>query len=117
MSATRKLDQIGRPPKWYRGFSAVVCFSNDGVISHEVRNWLLMAKSRVVSRVIPCDFRGGRNSIGAGFTYFTTNAPYSSITPPEVCDSSDHAAHYHILGIKFGTSSMTLNVAGYRIRK
>jgi hypothetical protein len=32
--------------------------------------------------------------------HHSTIAPYPSITaPPEVCDSPDHAAQYHILGL------------------
>jgi hypothetical protein len=67
------------------------------------------AEPLVQSRATSCEIRGGPSDTEAGvFSYFirfppvshhATIAPHSSATPPpEMCDSPDHAAHYHILG-------------------
>jgi hypothetical protein len=63
-------------------------------------------RTRVTSREIHC----GRNGIGVGISrIFLGFPPLIIITPllhnpfiappPEVCDSPDHAAQYHILGL------------------
>jgi hypothetical protein len=46
-----------------------------------------------------------------------TLTPYSSVTSPfEVC-AANQAAHYHIVCLKLGASSLTQHLAGYRVRK
>jgi hypothetical protein len=48
--------------------------------------------------------------------HFSTSS-FSYITALEVIDSPDQAAHYHILSLKFGTSSLNRHLTGYTVRK
>jgi hypothetical protein len=45
------------------------------------------------------------------FTVFLFFNIYKRLQPHEVCDSSEQAAHYHILGPKLGASYMTWHLA------
>jgi hypothetical protein len=68
------------------------------------------------------------NGTGTGFSpspsafpcrYHYTISPlrHSHLSPPhEVCDSADQAAHYHTLGPKLGTLSLTWPMAVTRER-
>jgi hypothetical protein len=43
---------------------------------------------------------------------------HTHLSPPcKMCYSHNKSAHCPILGLKFGTSSLTWNLAGYRVRK
>jgi hypothetical protein len=44
-----------------------------------------------------------------GFPLLIILSPFlhTHLSPHEVCDSSDQAAHYYTLGIKFGALSLT----------
>jgi hypothetical protein len=90
-------------------------------MAEAVSSWPLTAEARIRARVSPCDICGGQSGTGTGFSpsysalpcqYHSTIAPYTSVTPHKVCDSSDQAAHYCTLGPKLGTSSVTRQLAG-----
>jgi hypothetical protein len=76
-----------------------------------VRNWFHTSESLVQYLATSCEIHGGRSDSPEGVSpsYFgfilcnlnlhSTTVPYSSTTaPPELRDSSDHGAQYHIHG-------------------
>jgi hypothetical protein len=75
-------------------------------VDQAVRRWLPTSEPLVQSRLTLCEIRGGQNGNGAGlhpsffrFALLIAIPPllHTHLSlPHEVCDSPDHAAHYHI---------------------
>jgi hypothetical protein len=69
-------------------------------------------KSQVRSQVTLCEIGGAKSGTGAGFTPSFFCFPLLIIIPPllhthlllppEMCDSPDQAAHYHVLDLYVG---------------
>jgi hypothetical protein len=96
------------------------------ISAQAVRHRSLTAETGVNFRLTSCEIRGDRSGIEEG--YLRASSLSSLLItpsllrshpspPPEVCDSPDHAAHYHILGLKFWASSLTRKLSGYKLRK
>lgn len=78
-------------------------------VSEEARHWLLTAGPWVQSQETLCEIHGAWGGNEADFLIaspihpanrHSAIAPYSTIMPSEVCDSSDQGIHCHIsLGI------------------
>jgi hypothetical protein len=81
-----------------------------GVIAEALRSWLPNAEGGMQSSVTSCEVAGGRigngggSSLGfSGFALLIANAPLLRThlsPPPDVCDSSHQASHYHILRLQ-----------------
>jgi hypothetical protein len=78
-------------------------------VAQEVRRWLLTGEATVQFWVASCEIHGGRIGAGKGFSRRFFGLPSLIVitsllhnhlsSPPDVCDSTHHAAHYHIFGL------------------